>query len=210
MSADTRIINLETKLMCLNSSLSSIKGQCSLLTEQIEQSEQKIITFDKKKELYTKSVELLNLVSEATKTKTKLGFEKIVTYALRFILNDSRYGLNLNFHRRGNLTELNFNLKTPNCKESLEILNATGGGILDIFSLALRVSLLSLVKPKIEGFLLLDEPFKMLSSNYLNNAEKFLHAINKKLNRQIILITHKTEFLNSENNLIKIDNYNEK
>ena len=203
MSADTQLTNLENKLNSLNSSLNSLKGQCSLLSEQIEQSEQKIIGFDKKRELYTKSVELLNLVSEATKVKTKLGFEKIVTYALRYIYN-SDYSFNLEFGRRGNLSELNFNVKTPDCKEPLDLLDSQAGGVLDIISVALRIALLELIKPRIEGFIMLDEPFRHLSVEYLSKAESLIQEINKKFNRQIIIITHKTELINKSNNIIKI------
>lgn len=203
MRANTQII--ENKINELKSSLNSLKGQCSLLSKQIAQGEQKINNFKDKKELYTKSVELLNLVSETTKIKTKIGFEKIVSYALKYIYN-SDYSFELEFGRRGNLSELNFNVKSPNCKEPLDLLDSQAGGVLDVISIALRIALLELIRPKVEGFICVDEPFKHLSTEYLPKAENLIQEISEKFNRQIILITHKAEFLNSENNLIKIGN----
>ena len=206
------LIQIETQITELSSNLNNLKGQYSLLQEQIAQSTKKIIDYKQKKELYVKSVELLNYVSEVTKIKTKEGFEKIVTYALHYIYG-SGYEFKLSFGRRGNLSELKFLLKTPNCEEPLDLLDSSGGGVLDVVSLAIRVVLLQLTHQNTKTYLLLDEPFKHLSVEYLSKAENFLHVINKKLNKQIILITHKQEFLtsentqefqNSENNVIRI------
>ncbi|GAH15907.1 unnamed protein product, partial [marine sediment metagenome] len=114
---------IEEQIDTLKSSLSSLQGQCSLLDEQITQHKDKLKQLLGNKERYVKSVELLNLVSEATKTKTKLGFEKIVTYALRYIYN-SDYSFELEFGRQGNLSKLDFNVKTPDCKEPLDLLDS--------------------------------------------------------------------------------------
>lgn len=201
---DTKII--EEQINKLNSHLDLLKGKCSLLSEQITQSEQNIIELNYKHETYTKSVELLNFVSEATKITTKQGFEKIVSYALRYIYN-SDYSFELEFGRRGNLSELNFNVKTPDCKEPLDLLESQAGGVLDVVSVALRIALLELVRPKIEGFLVLDESFKHLHNEppiYLENARKFLKAINEKFNRQIIMITGRGEFIKEADNIIKL------
>ena len=145
--------------------------------------------------LYKKSVEVLNLVQEVTKEKTKNSFERLVTYALRFIYSKD-YRFQLEFGRRGNLTELNFNIKSPEFEEYADPIDTEAGGILDILSLALRISLLELNRNN-KGFIVLDEPFKHLSKNHLAKAEEFLETINKKINRQIILITHQDELINN-------------
>lgn len=201
----TNLSTIEKQIEELKSSLNIVEGRVSLLQEQITQGKSKIIDLAKKKVLYSKSIELLNLVAEVTKVKTKEGFEKIVSYALKYILGED-YNFELEFERRGNLSSLNFNVKNPECKESLDLLGSQAGGVLCIVSVALRVALLELVRPKIEGFICLDEPFHHLSTEFLAKAENLIQEINKKFNRQIILITHKAEFLNSKNNLIKIEN----
>lgn len=194
---------LESKVTFINSELSSLEGKCSLLDEQISESEQKIKNLSHKKELYKKSVELLSLVQQATKEKIKEGFESIVSYALKYIYN-ADYEFSLEFGKRGNLQEIDFNVKTPDFKLPSDPKDTSGGGVLDILSLALRTALLELSKPKIEGFIVLDEPFKHLSKDYLQQAGEFLKAINKRINRQIIMITHKEEMLSNADNLIEI------
>lgn len=200
------LTQIEEQINTLNSSLSSLKGQCSLLSEQITQHEHKLKQLLGNRELYVKSVELLNLVSEATKVKTKEGFEKIVTYALRYIYN-SDYSFELEFGRRGNLSELDFNVKTPECKEPLNLLDSQAGGVLDVVSVALRIVLLELIRPRIEGMLILDESFKHLHSippEYLERVNMFIKEINKKFNRQIIMITGREELIKEADNLIEL------
>lgn len=203
MNYKSEIEQLESKLNSLNSELNSLSGKCSLLGEQISASEYKLKELAHKREVYRKSVELLTLVQKATKEKIKEGFENIVTYALRYIYNDD-YAFELEFGRRGNLQEIDFNVKTPDFKEAFDPKETSGGGVLDILSLALRIALLELAKPKIEGFVILDEPFKHLSKEYLIRAGEFLQAINKRIHRQIIMVTHKEEMLSNTDNIIEI------
>ncbi len=197
------ITQLEEKLNTLTSEISSLSGRHNLLSEQIEQSKKKLEEIAHKREIYKKSIELLTFVQQTTKEKIKEGFENLVTYALRYIYNND-YKFELKFGRRGNLQELDFNVKTPDFKEAFDPLDTSGGGVLDIISFALRVSLLELANPKIEGFIVLDESFKHLSQNYLANAKRFLEAINKRINRQIILITHKPELVANIANTIEV------
>lgn len=197
------ITYLENKLQDIKSEKDTLEGKCSLFAEQLKEMNIKILDFAHKRELYTKAVELLNFAQEVTKEKMKKEMEIIVSYALRYIYS-SDYEFGLEFGRHGNLQSMDFNVKTPECQTPYDPLLSSGGGVLDIISLALRIALLELSKPKIPGFIVLDESFKHLSSNYLENAEKFLEAINKKIGRQIILITHKKELLNNTNNIIEI------
>jgi len=203
MSEYTEVGQLKEKLDEIKSRLDSQRGQFSLLTRQINIQKNKLNNLELDREKYKKVIELLNFVQQVTKQKTKESFERLVTYALRFIYS-KEYKFELEFGRRGNLSEINFNVKTPEFAEAYDPLDSSGGGVLDILSLALRICLLELTRPKIEGFLVLDEPFKHLSSNYLETAIKFLEAITKKIGRQIILITHKQELINNSDYKIEI------
>jgi DNA repair exonuclease SbcCD ATPase subunit len=199
MSKDIK--ELENSLNDLTSKLGSIKGQFSLLTEQVNKSEFKLIELEDKKELYKKSVELLTIVEQNTKEHIKKGFEQIVSYALQYILSNDEYALELEFGRRGNLSEIYFNTLTPKNKEPHE----PGGLVTDILALALRLSLIELTQPKIEGFIALDEPFSAIdSSDKLERARKFIKTMTRKLNRQIIISTHKQDFITDADKAIKI------
>lgn len=204
MDYNSELTQLESKLNELNSSLSSLTGQCSLLSEQNISSEHKLEKLTHSREVYRKSVELLNLVQLATNNKIKEGFKNIVSYALKYVYNDN-YNFELDFKRRANFPELNFNIETPTCKSPFDPMDTSGGGVLNIVSLALRVAILELHKPKIEGFLVLDEPFAQINGKEnLEQAGKFLTAINKRIKRQIIMVTNGNALLNIADNIIEV------
>jgi DNA repair exonuclease SbcCD ATPase subunit len=194
---------LEQKNKELQAKVNSLEGKSILLKQQIEKSECKIAVYKQNKILYTKEIELLTLVQELTRNKIKEGFESIVTYALRFIFNQD-YKFELSFNRRGNLQEVDFNIIPSDRKESSDPLDSSGGGVLDVVSLALRIVLLELSKPKIPGFIALDESTKHISKEYLPNVYKWIKIMSTKLSRQFIFVTHQSEFINLADNSIEL------
>ena len=197
----SNIEKIEKEIKELNSLLSSLQGQCSLLSEQCSVSEHKLKVFDNNKELYKKSVELLTIVEQHSKDTVIKGFQNIVDYALQYILASDEYKLKVNCDRRGSLQTIDFDILTPGNKEA----HKPGGFVTSILSLALRIALIELTRPKIEGFLILDEPFKAIdNSGNLERASKFLKAINRKLNRQMIIVSHKEEFITDADRAIEI------
>ena len=51
-------------------------------------------------------------------------------------------------------------------------------------------SILQVHKPRIEGPLILDEPAKHVSEDYIFNVADFLKRTSEMFNRQIIMVTH--------------------
>lgn len=73
--------------------------------------------------------------------------------------------------------------------------DADGGGLSDIVSSTLRLSILETSRPKPEGPCLLDEPGRNLSgqssdSDYLPNLATFIKEYAKQSGRQVFLVTH--------------------
>jgi len=194
------------ELKNLKSDIDALSGKSELLSTQIEDATVEVESLRHNKELYKKSVELLVLTQKANEENIKKGFETIVTQALHYIYGKD-YKFELEFSRRGNLQEMNFNVVTPECKKALDPIDTSAGGVLDIVSLALRIALMELSVPRVGGFLVIDEGFKHLHpipEQYLSNASKFLQAINKRVGRQIIMITGRPELINDAQNTIEI------
>lgn len=209
------ILQLEEKLNDLNTSLSSLQGQCSLLTEQCSTSEHKLKEFEHNRKVYKKSVELLTIVEQHSKDTVIKGFQTIVDYALSYILANDEYKLKVSCDRRGSLQTIDFDILTPGNKEA----HKPGGFVTQILSLALRIALIEITRPKIEGFLIFDEPFKDVEQikkiakelgviGNLERASQFLQAINRKLKRQMIIVSHKQEFIDMADKAIEIKREN--
>jgi hypothetical protein len=154
-------------------------------------------------EIYSKAVELLSKVQAVTRDKIKNEFENLVTYVLRYITEED-YTFSLVFEKRGNLQELKFAIKTPDCEEELDPLDTRGGGIIDLVAFALRIVLIETSLPKNEGFILCDESFKHLSENYLPKIPLLINELSRKLNRQFIIISHEEAIIEGSFNKIEI------
>jgi len=201
------LLDLESKLKELNKEVGSLQGQTDLLLSSINDNEDKVNLLKIAKERNLKAVEILNLVQKTTRDKIKDSFQMIVTHALRYIYSDD-YSFELDFNRRGNVSTMDFNIKTPEFTESASPEDTSGGGIIDICAFALRIVLLEVSAPKVEGSIILDESLKHLSKDFHYKTSKFLTEISKKLNRQIILITHQQEFIDNAENPIQIGGSN--
>ena len=197
------IDDLNEKVFDLRADVHTLSGKCDLLNEQIETSEQKIVSLEKDGEVYVKSIELLTVAQVTMREGIRQSFEKIITFALQHILG-ADYEFYMEFDRRGNLQTVDFNVKSKDLSEPFDPLDTSGGGVVDIVSLALRVALLELQKPRVEGPLVLDESFKHLSRQNLSRAGEFLSRMSERMNRQIIMVSHKSELVDECNNNIVV------
>ncbi len=198
-----RVNYIKSELSELKTSIDKQRGESELLNLEISNYANDIKELKETSEDCGKSIEVLDLAQRAITDDMKEGFESIVTYALQYILGEE-YSFQLTFGRRGYLQEMDFNIISPSLDSSSDPIDSSGGGTLDVVSLALRVSILELQKPKNMGILAIDEPFKHLSRKYLESAGRFLKAVSEKIGRQVIMVTHKNELVETSDKAIKI------
>lgn len=190
------LTDIQKSIKELESNTSSLKGKVALLEEQYDANLDRLVELQDLADTNVKAIELLNHVQKATKEKIKEVFENVVTKALQFIHQSNDYRFELEFGRRGNIPELNFNVITPDLKEPHDIMDTRGGGTADIVSLALRFVILEISKTP--GFLFFDEPEKHLDSpETLYKMIEFIKETQKNSDRQLFIITHKDEMVES-------------
>ena len=198
------IKKLEEQFEEFTQNVGVLKGEYNTLLTQQNESDILIDKLKEDEETCAKAVELLSLVQEVTRDRIKQGFETIVTHALNYIYDSDKYSFHLEFSRRGNLQELNLAVQTPDKPESLDLLKTDAGGTKNIVSLALRIVLMEVSTPKINGFIISDESFANLSEKFRPRASQFLKEMNQKMNRQIIAISHLPEMMESADKLIEV------
>lgn len=200
---ELQINNLESQLNLLNNNLQQIKGEFSYLNKDYNINLTTKEQLDKQILLYKKAVELLNEVQQTTRNKIKNEFETLVTFIVQFV-TEQHYQFKIEFNKRGNLQELDFRIQTPDNQDALDMLDSCGGGVIDLVSFALRIVLMETSVPKTKGCIIIDEGFKHLSSNYMERIPALLEELSKKLKRQIIIISHESELVESRFNKIEI------
>ncbi len=134
---------------------------------------------------------LLQRVSEAAREQSKQQIESIVTNCLQFIFDSSlEFKIEINEVRGRPEAEFyvvsNLNGETIRTKPQ----DARGGGVVDVISLAVRIAMLECNNLDINGPIILDEPAKHVSDDYITQVAEFLKQVSTMFNRQVIIITH--------------------
>ncbi|NMB08127.1 MAG: ATPase [Tissierellia bacterium] len=186
-----KLEELDKYLLEINSFISKEEGKKEKLLEQIKLYENLIKDINSQVELIEKVAILLQSTSEFARNQAKTQIETLVTNCLQFIFENNvefkieieeLYGKpNAEFY-----VITNFDDTIIKTKPEL----SRGGGVVDIISLALRIAFLQIHKPRIEGPLILDEPAKHVSEDYIFNVADFLKKSSEMFNRQIIMVTH--------------------
>lgn len=73
---------------------------------------------------------------------------------------------------------------------SMHPMDASGGGAVDVAAFALHAACLVLHRPRLRRTMVLDEPFKFVSSGYQPAIRSMLEQISRDLKIQIIMVTH--------------------
>jgi DNA repair ATPase RecN len=185
------IEELDNYLTEIKSFVTKEQGKKEKLLEQIEQNKIIIDEIQKEIELIEKVSVLLQSTSEFARNQAKIQTENLVTNCLQYIFENNiefeieieeLYGKpNAEFYVTTNAEDMIIKTKPELSR---------GGGVVDIISLALRIAFLQIHKPQIEGPLILDEPAKHVSEDYIFNVADFLKKASEMFERQIIMVTH--------------------
>lgn len=159
---------------------------------ELEKIKSEINTLQFKKEILKESSK------EARKNASHV-LEEMSTNALQSILNiDKRVEIILNEDGTTPTADILVFEKDENGNEiDVDVTEEDGGGIADIVSLAMFISMLALAGNKNSAPLILDEPTKYVSKGYSENVSKFLYEISRYLNRQIFMVTHDETLANT-------------
>ena len=185
-------------LNCYDSALTNMRshynnalGQKQLLELQLQdnqnnlgQTRQNLATWEQVQVLFTK-------VSEYAREQLKARIEETVTAALTAVFGEG-YTFRINMRQLGNQPAAEWQVVSQYGDEEVAASpeDARGGGITDVVSLALRLAMLEILKPRPEGPVLFDEPAKMVSAEYAGNLAYFLKQYAEKTGRQVMLVTH--------------------
>lgn len=181
----------------------------NLLQKQQNELKTDIEKINKEVDILEKVLILFQKTSKYAREQGKAQIENLTTKSLRYIF-DKNYQFEIDISEKRNISSAEFYVVEENentiVKTKPEI--SKGGGIVDIVSLALRLSFLENTNPKVQGPLILDEPAKHVSQDYTFDIGDFLLQFSKQMNRQIIMITHNPHLASLSENIYKVNQEN--
>lgn len=133
--------------------------------------------------------------------RAKTRLESITNEALKLVFPDK----SMIFHVIANQTKkgVTYELNIETDGVTTELLDAKGGGVLDIIQTCLRITYLLRLKNRQRQFILFDEPFKNLDSERVNTAIEWLNRVSEVFGIQMLIITHiPSLIIPNENNIV--------
>ncbi len=201
-----QLVELDKELIEIKNFILREEGKKDKLLEQLHENKTKIEKIILDQELLDKVIILFQKTSEFARLQAKKQIETLVTKCLQYVFEtDIEFVIELE-ELRGKANAEFYVVTTygdTTIKTKPEL--SRGGGVVDIISLALRIAFLQIHKPRIEGPLILDEPAKHLSEDYIYNVGDFLKQTSEMFNRQIIMVTHNQHLSAISNNAYRVE-----
>jgi len=116
----------------------------------------------------------------------------IVSRCLKAVFGKEAPDFNILFEEKRGKTEARLVFVVNG--EEVDPMFASGGGIIDVASFALRCAVIMLNRPKLRPVLFLDEPFRFLSVEYRTTMRVVLEQLADELGFQFVMVTHIPEF----------------
>ncbi|NLX61770.1 MAG: ATPase [Tissierellia bacterium] len=183
--------DLNKYLSQINAFISKEEGKREKIQEQIDNTKKALDNIQDEIDLLEKVNILFQKTSEFARNQAKFQIESLVTNCLQYVFeNDIEFKIEIEELRNKPSADFYVITKENGTTIKTKPELSRGGGVVDIISLALRIAFLQIHKPKIQGPLILDEPAKHVSEDYIFNVADFLKKTSEMFERQIIIVTH--------------------
>jgi DNA repair exonuclease SbcCD ATPase subunit len=149
-----------------------------------------------------KAQAFLQKVAQDTQEQLKIHVEDIVQLALDAIFPD-KYTFEIQFTIAYGKTTAELVFISKQSGHIVDPMIASGGGVVDICSFALRLACWTLSRG-VDKVIILDEPFRFLSKNLQERAGTLLKELSTKLGIQIILTTHLDALIDTADKTIQV------
>lgn len=178
-----------------------IKGRYESMLTNKEDYTRRIEQAKTRTEELGKAIDVLYNFNIWLNEQAKTRLESITNEALKLVFPDK----SMIFHVIANQTKkgVTYELNIETDGVTTELLDAKGGGVLDIIQTCLRITYLLRLKNRQRQFILFDEPFKNLDSERVNTAIEWLNRVSEVFGIQMLIITHiPSLIIPNDNNIV--------
>lgn len=168
--------------------------------KQIEDNDQKIKELENEEELLTLVASLIRQLVDAEVTDGVKAVEKLQSEGLAEIFHDQNLAVRAEVGESRNKVSVSLlttrELKNGAIVEGLAD-QSFGGSVLTMQSILMRITVI--FRRDLRPLLLLDETLVAVANRYVDRAAKFLATLSKRLNLDILLITHDEAIVGAAN-----------
>lgn len=185
------------------------KAENKFINSEIAANSDKVKINSEQLEICKNALSFLENLANSRRSSIKSKIESVLTEAIKMIYGE-QYHVELIYSVKNNRSHMDIEVvkKTP-----LGIVQRTmegfGGGISDCLSVPLRLLVL-LGSKQSDKVCILDEAYKHVDTDRIENVANFIKNITKKLGVQIILLSHHDAMLSVADNVFQIKDDNGK
>lgn len=162
--------------------------QRKLAQEQVRREQEALQQTQEELTAHLQAQTVLQEAAEAAQHQAHERISEMVTECLRSVFGESTYSFRIvNEVKRGK-TESRLVFARDGVE--LDPLSSAGGGVIDVAAMALRLVTLTLMSPQRRNLLVLDEPFRFVSREYLPLIVDLLERLADQMEIQILMVTH--------------------
>jgi len=133
----------------------------------------------------------LQVAAAAVQRQAHGQIASVVSRCLEAVFDDP-YEFRIEFEEKRGKTEAK--LLFARDGNPIDPMTASGGGVVDVAAFAARMACLLLSRPARRRLLVLDEPWKYLSSEYRPRMKGLIETLADEMQVQFIIVTHSEEF----------------
>lgn len=179
-----RLTELESYYNKLRGEQHSIKKQIKKIEQQIDVAQDNLVNAQE-------AILFVQQVANETQIHFAGILSNLVTKALHDIFPEP-YEFRIEFESKRGQTEASIKLIREG-KSAIDPMDASGGGVVDVVSFALRIAFFLLTSPKPRKVLILDEPFKFVSRDLQPRIGALITELSETLGIQFIIVTHEED-----------------
>lgn len=178
---------MKSKIEELSRKVDTLHNRYEYVKELLKQGERKLQELQNKMEDTKVAQAIVQVVTEDIQNKIHSKISEIVSMCLNSIMEDP-YEFKIIFEKKRGKTEARIQLERNGVIE--DPIDSCGGGVIDIISFALRISCIILTNPQVRKIVIMDEPFKWVSSNLIDKVVCLLKKLSEDCGLQFIVVTH--------------------
>lgn len=177
-------------------------GVKSQIQKQLQETSELKKYSEKKLKLIEEAQAFLQKVAQSTQENLKFQIEDIVNLALESVFPDE-YLFQIVFNVSRGKTDAELVFQDKRTGQTIDPMEASGGGVIDLTAFALRISAFAL-ESGTDNLIILDEPFKFISRDLQERAGEILKTLSDKMKLQIIMVTHIPEFIDVADKVFEV------
>lgn len=182
--------------------VSTCKGIDFQLTKDIENYTQKEKQLNHDLKLLEDAQIFLQKIAQETQEHLRFQIEDIVNLALETCF-PGEYIFQIKFEISRGKTEAELVFLDQKTKRQIDPMNASGGGVVDLTTFALRIACYALERGT-DNVIVLDEPFRFLSRDLQQRAGEILKTLSERMNLQIIMVSHIGEIIDVADKVFEV------